>query len=481
MSFNFSQLINAIRSQLHFSQIAAWLSTDTETTSKLSTKNLQYKIVAPGETFETSKFTSLANKHEFPPSEIGNSLIVHVTYYSLPRTSTVPTVECLKCSQPSIKRKTSLEHANVKKVWDDRMHTHCTLKGKHRCEDFEDDDALKRSTSTNFVDCGKENSNSIFYNPTPSTSSNNNKAALNVNIENVNILKEKEKYLKHGKPNYISAGNPECLSVYSLGTPNSQAAQACLKARKMDILCDQIRQQNAKNHQYNTNNDLTNQKNKGQILLDAILRSGKRNTTACENSDQSSRFAIDKSCSAKNVQGIEHSLVVGRESANAKQCGSDSNISTCDNLSESDIFNIKNKAKYKIYADNCDSQKLIPKYKKMRDISNIDIIKSPTNVLKSNARQKLLFVDCNISSKEVRTNHYNESDTAVIKDSGNLGIEIPTAVDQAKFRKNLDNAASMVFHSRTGLPLTSSPAPVRRGKSCFDFDSTINSVSAIKR
>lgn len=58
---------------------------------------------------------------------------------------------------------------------------------------------------------------------------------------------------------------------------------------------------------------------------------------------------------------------------------------------------------------------------------------------------------------------------------------VPSAQDKAKFRRSLDSAASMVFHSRTGLPLTSSPAPVRRGTTCFDFDSTLNSVSAIRR
>lgn len=40
--------------------------------------------------------------------------------------------------------------------------------------------------------------------------------------------------------------------------------------------------------------------------------------------------------------------------------------------------------------------------------------------------------------------------------------EVPSTSDTAKFRQSLDHAASMVFHSRTGLPLTSSPAPVRR-------------------
>ena len=64
---------------------------------------------------------------------------------------------------------------------------------------------------------------------------------------------------------------------------------------------------------------------------------------------------------------------------------------------------------------------------------------------------------------------------------------IPTAKDKARFRRRLDSAANMVFHCRTGLPLTSSPAPVRRalgfGQSIsrFEYDSSINSVAAIKR
>lgn len=61
------------------------------------------------------------------------------------------------------------------------------------------------------------------------------------------------------------------------------------------------------------------------------------------------------------------------------------------------------------------------------------------------------------------------------------GAAVPSVSEMDRFRWRLDSAASMVFHSRTGLPLTSSPAPLRRGKSCFDFDSSINSVSGIKR
>ncbi|XP_015127431.1 uncharacterized protein LOC107048652 [Diachasma alloeum] len=55
---------------------------------------------------------------------------------------------------------------------------------------------------------------------------------------------------------------------------------------------------------------------------------------------------------------------------------------------------------------------------------------------------------------------------------------VPSAIEQERFRRSLENAASMVFHSRTGLPLTSSPAPLRRGSCCFDYDSSLNTVSS---
>ncbi|KAK6620140.1 hypothetical protein RUM44_006540 [Polyplax serrata] len=59
-------------------------------------------------------------------------------------------------------------------------------------------------------------------------------------------------------------------------------------------------------------------------------------------------------------------------------------------------------------------------------------------------------------------------------------IPVPSAHDKLKFRRSLDTAAQLVFHRCSGLPLTSSPAPVRRNNSSFSFDSSLNSVSAIK-
>lgn len=56
---------------------------------------------------------------------------------------------------------------------------------------------------------------------------------------------------------------------------------------------------------------------------------------------------------------------------------------------------------------------------------------------------------------------------------------IPTLHEKIKFRKSLNSAASMVFHGKTGLPLTSSPAPLRRGQNRFDFDSSLVSPAQL--
>ncbi|KAG5321134.1 F214A protein, partial [Pseudoatta argentina] len=81
------------------------------------------------------------------------------------------------------------------------------------------------------------------------------------------------------------------------------------------------------------------------------------------------------------------------------------------------------------------------------------------------------------SSSKLRSNNYSDS-IAETGDDEAVDKNVPSALEQERFRRSLENAASMVFHSRTGLPLTSSPAPLRRGSCCFDYDSSLNSVSS---
>ncbi|XP_031832332.2 atos homolog atossa isoform X1 [Nomia melanderi] len=81
-------------------------------------------------------------------------------------------------------------------------------------------------------------------------------------------------------------------------------------------------------------------------------------------------------------------------------------------------------------------------------------------------------------AKETKPWSNAKDNTTIIEEDETLDRVVPTAIEQERFRRSLENAASMVFHSRTGLPLTSSPAPLRRGSCCFDYDSSLNSVSS---
>lgn len=317
---------------------------------------------------------------------------------------------------------------------DDRMHTSCTLKGKHRCEDFEEYDNIK--IENNLANIKRLCQNNVKCNKNPceaSTSKHTLKPKLKVNIEKYNIY------------NYSNAHRCDQKNEKRNISPNLEQKQ---KSAKLESWHDTF--ENCHNK-----NDLNKKQDKGQLLLDAIERSGQNSTNE-----------IEDDCSLGNcVQGY-------------KICAkkSESDNANCD-MSESDIFSIKKKNNFNIYVDNhCDSPIPISQ-KKIRDLSNVDITNFKHGK-RANVRQRITFED---TDHQVSSEVFDKTLSEIKSKEGNSIVEIPSPSEQAKFRKNLDNAASMVFHSRTGLPLTSSPAPVRRGKSCFDFDSSLNSVSAIKR
>ena len=87
----------------------------------------------------------------------------------------------------------------------------------------------------------------------------------------------------------------------------------------------------------------------------------------------------------------------------------------------------------------------------------------------------------NLSAETLKNLDHSNTST---DDKGRNSIEddssIPSTNKKNAFKKSFDSAASMVFQSRNGLPLTSSPAPIRRGIN-FDFDSGINTPKDIKR
>lgn len=408
--FNLNQLVSAIRSQLYFSQITAWLSIQDENSPfNITEDNFRYLVTVPSKTFTTTKFHLSATKHEFPATDIGSGLTLNVSFFSLPRTTNIPNIICSNCSSKD--NLMDLKNGLV----DDRMHTSCTLKGKHRCEDFEEYDVKIENKLANIKRLCQNNAKCTKSVCEASTSKH---PKLKVNIEKYNIF------------NLSNASKNEKRNI----SPNLEQKQ---KSAKLDAWHEALENRHNKN-------DLNKKQDKGQLLLDAIERSGQNSTN--EPGD-------DRTCAKKS------------ESDNAN----------CD-MSESDIFSIRKKNNFNIYVDNhCDSPIPISR-KKIRDLSNIDIAKLKPE-RREHVRKKILFEDTDRSEPSETCD--KTSSEAKLKEA-NPPVEVPSPSEQAKFRKNLDSAASMVFHSRTGLPLTSSPAPVRRGKSCFDFDSSLNSVSAIK-
>lgn len=461
---NLQQLMNAVRSQLHFSQISAWLSSSENDLKN----NITYRVTVPGETYEVSQFTSSATKHDFPVTEIGGGLFIQVSLLSLPRLPKVPTTKCNKCEPVlsiSFDKIQISKNKPPKNLVDDRMYTSCTLKGKHRCEDFDDVDSSSKKESK----FGKFKRMCNYASCEPSTSKF---------VDSPLVFSSEISYAKSKFHNSIDSE----LNANDKRYLNSNVKQK-LKNPKLDLEEFDDKPKTHVEHK-DKECDLSTQ-SKGDILLNAILRSCNLQGASCAHSDE-----VEEKCDFSCVQQC------GRDSphscAGVKKCESDK-INICDNSSASgDIFSTKDKVKYSIYVDkHCDSP--IPKirYKKMRDISNVQ--QNHLNSVKFKARQKIIFSDDNDSNNRSLLHRENESlldDTLctsnVVEEphsetikNHSLSIDVPSAFEQAKFKKSLDNATSMVFHSRTGLPLTSSPAPVRRGKSCFDFDSSINSVSAI--
>ncbi|KAL3286574.1 hypothetical protein HHI36_001075 [Cryptolaemus montrouzieri] len=502
-AFNVPQLVNAIRSQLYFSQITAWLTTQDESSkNKLTKKHLRYRIALPGETFKTTKFIANSVEHNFPSTDIGCSRVLNVSFLSMPRVSSFPIVQCPTCKpmQETIfavvnrncERKAvgddNLEEMNNKSIVDDRMHTFCTLKGKHHCEDYEELENANKSEKLAKFKRFRQN----LRDDQPSTSTLNH---LN-NTRQTQVNQPRTELINTKTPN----SSMECIHVSenSDDTCHFYNDLICQQEDKSKILLEAIervglrspekirkksqsevlRNTNCKSKSSDmesqsdypnkrTNTAVTDVECKTDLIYMNYIHPNDRHRTinSCHEDQRNCSSPNDKhkSIDSKIELGIS---VMKHEN---KKCG-------CDNVycdrSKSDTCN---RNKFSVYIDKkyCDSPIPIIKHTKMKDISNnLDAASNKKKII----TRKLAFDD----NQDAKQKAISNCDTADKKSPNLLNGVIPTAVEQAKFRKSLDNAASMVFHCRTGLPLTSSPAPVRKGKTCFDFDSSINSVSSIK-
>jgi len=147
--------------------------------------------------------------------------------------------------------------------------------------------------------------------------------------------------------------------------------------------------------------------------------------------------------------------------------------STNNNYRECDSEGLNNQQ------NHCDRRLLEDTKESFKNKEQDENTKDIAALQKSNLITPTIPQSGHLSSK-LRSNNYKDS-IAETGDDETVDKSVPSALEQERFRRSLENAASMVFHSRTGLPLTSSPAPLRRGSCCFDYDSSLNSVSSKRK
>ncbi|CAH2269156.1 jg23036 [Pararge aegeria aegeria] len=185
-----------------------------------------------------------------------------------------------------------------------------------------------------------------------------------------------------------------------------------------------------------------------------------------------------------------------------KKLKCDNSVKQCDNISldTSDKCEIIKRPKLKRFPITDRIEKVISdRFAQNNDIEQLNLLEDDTVFLTPKTevkRQKtysvgedyVLFEKCDYGTFD-KCEVESPKDDADQKGFGQKFPEhkktgqdnqVPSPTEMDRFRWRFDSAASMVFHSKSGLPLTSSPAPLRRGNNCFDFDDSINGVSGIK-
>ncbi|XP_065220774.1 atos homolog protein A-like [Planococcus citri] len=122
---NWHGLMQAIRSQIHFSQLSAWWSSN----SAQLPKNITYHVLP----LSQADANSCSLQHKFPVLSFTTTYL-QVKLRSQPRSETLPNVHCpVHCNKDDV-------------VVDDRMKITCDRFGKHHCQAVEDLDENDNET-----------------------------------------------------------------------------------------------------------------------------------------------------------------------------------------------------------------------------------------------------------------------------------------------------------------------------------------------
>lgn len=496
--------------------------------------NIVYSIKIPGESYKMAEFSRPPTDHHFPITSIGDNLYLKVVLESLPRTDEIPSVKCTcqpkrrvskdtppnihdelvgklndltlgpRCAKYSefainsnigsssrrlsiVSNPGSTEYVYTSnpaddkcKIVDDRMLTPCSESGKHKCSCDEESDSSHRSANVSPQETKKLDERRLKE-----------------------IAKYKRRLRKESKIRKL------CDSTSSEGeVKTTHTSIPILQASRFDrfraIGC-------YRNQTYLT---LPASRIEGRspfIETESIQPSEfrKTNTVSTQTEEMSCQCgaALQTKCAGCGRGMVRSAASYDLASADRKKhkCDKPSSNSTCDinsvvdnSVSDDDGALIK-RPRLRLSTDRIGRVMADRRGLERRDdIQELElrgddtVFSTPGQDAK---RQKtysvneeyVMYEKCDYGTIDRCETDSPREDSPVVGEEGFSFPEarsdspVPSSSEMDRFRWRFESAASMVFHSKTGLPLTSSPAPLRRGNNCFDFDDSINGVSGIKR
>ncbi|CAK1593575.1 unnamed protein product [Parnassius mnemosyne] len=557
-AFTSSQwLLNAVRSQLHFSQLAAWLARlkrskageedPSERRRKLSREtcnykkleancdeedlsteerklNIVYSIKIPGESYKMAEFSRPPTDHNFPITNIGSNLYLKVALESLPRTEDIPTVKCTCQPKRRVSKEmpTNLHDELVVKlndltlgprcsrysdfainsnIVDDRMLTPCSENGKHKCNCDEESDGNHRSS----ISVSPQEPKKLDERRLKEIAKYKRRLRKESKLKKLcdSTSSEGEQKTTHTSIPILQASRFDRFRA--IGCYRNQT-YLTLPASRIESKSPFVETEIIPPSEFKKTNTVSTQ------TEDISCQCGNVIQMKCDNCDR--RMVRSEAnydlASMDKENGARRKCEEDDKALKKHKCDNSSSNLTCDINSVVDnsvsvkwedesvikrpklrrVFPIVDRIE-KIVADR--TQKNTEEHRE-KDIEELNLRDDDTvfSVPKPEPkRQKtysinedyVLYENCDYgtfdrcdvdSPKEIPD---QESFKFPESKSEN---QVPSPTEMDRFRWRFDSAASMVFHSKTGLPLTSSPAPLRRGNNCFDFDDSINGVSGIK-
>ncbi|KAG1714550.1 Protein FAM214A [Nymphon striatum] len=512
-------LLQAVRSYLHFSQLSAWYSLS----KGKSPQNVMYRICVPGEAF-SNKFTQIPNEHKFPRATAGKQSCIKISVKSLPRSDHIPKVFCpehllsrysvnskkvpigiskniIECltgmsvsdSSELIQKKKPRETI-AQRIFARHNQPYRTKKSNECC-----DQPPQQMLGDSLLD--PPQSLKMYHKRYQSPSRSGSPSLEAPDYLFSGAQKNASKWLD-------KSGNP--LDLYDTDQLDcSHKSRPKLKKSynsNMEKYCWCVSCNHPGHCSCQYLDFSLNQKSHGVLdgLNDGLNSYKMHICDQCISKDsdvlyphqkeKSRYYEDDDGCTDKWTRFKKKQIMLKQENRNRIHQYFSSKLPISKLVTaERQLYNSESISDSRTNFNNCintepeQSIKGNPLTKNasvQTDPSDLSAINLPTSLPHSKTWSTgLCHLPSNISSVNSSLNQINDKN---IEDShknfiqDNKSPAIPSENQKAVFRRSLDSATSMVFHNRTCLPLTSSPAPIRRGN-CFDFDSSLTSVHAIKR